>query len=89
VTKPGRFPPPSAIDEHIDSFLVRGANGQGLAYVHLEDEAGRRPKAEKPTGANNVRFQGVKQTRRGQHATSPFDPTATSSLKPDPELVVA
>jgi hypothetical protein len=45
VTKPGRFPPPLAIDEHIESFLVRGANRQALAYVCLEDEAGRRSAA--------------------------------------------
>ncbi len=37
-----RFPPPWTIDEGSESFCIRDANGQELAYVYFEDETGRR-----------------------------------------------
>jgi hypothetical protein len=37
-----RFPPPWTIDEHPESFIIRDAKGQALAYVYFEDESGRR-----------------------------------------------
>jgi PhoPQ-activated pathogenicity-related protein len=37
-----RFPPPWAIDEHAESFIVRDATGQALGYFYFEDEPGRR-----------------------------------------------
>jgi hypothetical protein len=37
-----RFPPPWRIEEHPKSFAIVDANGQNLAYVYYEDEAGRR-----------------------------------------------
>ena len=37
-----RFPPPWSIEEHRESFAIIDANGQALAYVYHEDEAGRR-----------------------------------------------
>ncbi len=37
-----RFPPPCFIEEHTESFIVKDANGQALAYVYFEDEKGRR-----------------------------------------------
>ena len=37
-----RFPPPWTIDEGSESFIIRDANGQALAYVYYEDETGRR-----------------------------------------------
>jgi hypothetical protein len=41
-----RFPPPWDIEEHDKScFIVRDNNGQALAYVYFEDEAGRRAAA--------------------------------------------
>jgi hypothetical protein len=33
-----RFPPPWTIDEHAESFIVRDATGQALAYFYFEDE---------------------------------------------------
>jgi hypothetical protein len=37
-----RFPPPWTIDEHAESFILRDATGQALAYFYFEDEPGRR-----------------------------------------------
>ena len=43
---PRRFPPPWDIEEHNRScFIVRDNNGQALAYVYFESEAGRRTAA--------------------------------------------
>ena len=36
-----RFPPPRSIEEHQESFIVRDANGQQLAYLCFEDEPQR------------------------------------------------
>jgi hypothetical protein len=36
-----RFAPPWVIDEHPESFIVRDANGQALAYFYFEDEPQR------------------------------------------------
>jgi putative heme degradation protein len=46
-----RFPPPWSVDEadsKLDrqSFIVRDASGQALAYVYFEDESGRRAAAK-------------------------------------------
>jgi hypothetical protein len=55
-----RFPPPWTIKELAECFIVRDANGQALAYVHFEDEPGRRAAAKLLTrdearrGAANV-----------------------------------
>jgi hypothetical protein len=36
---PGRrFPAPRSSEEHASHFVVRDANGQGLAYVYYENE---------------------------------------------------
>jgi hypothetical protein len=37
-----RIPPPWSVDEATESFCIRDANGQALAYVYFEDEKGRR-----------------------------------------------
>src|SRR5271163_4501171 len=36
-----RFPQPWSIDEQTESFIVKDANGQPLAYVYFEDEPQR------------------------------------------------
>src|SRR5580704_3673076 len=36
-----RFPPPRSIEEHQESFIVKDANGQQLAYLCFEDEPQR------------------------------------------------
>jgi hypothetical protein len=41
-----RFPPPWTAEETNACFIVRDANGQGLAYVYFEDEPGRRAAAK-------------------------------------------
>jgi hypothetical protein len=40
-----RFPPPWTADETGACFIVKGKNGQALAYVDFEDEPGRRTAA--------------------------------------------
>jgi hypothetical protein len=44
--KPRRFPPPWSVEEQRAWFVVRDGNGQKLAYVHFEDEPGRRSAAK-------------------------------------------
>jgi hypothetical protein len=39
---PRRFPPPWSTEERQESFIVKDANGQHLAYVYFEDESQRR-----------------------------------------------
>jgi hypothetical protein len=36
-----RFPPPWSIEERTESFIVKDANGQQLAYLYFEDEPQR------------------------------------------------
>ena len=36
-----RFPPPWSIEERTESFIVKDANGQALAYIYFEDEPQR------------------------------------------------
>jgi hypothetical protein len=38
---PRRFPPPWSIEEGTDSFTVKDATGQALAYLYFEDEPQR------------------------------------------------
>jgi hypothetical protein len=40
-----RFPPPWTVEEQDACFVVRGHNGQALAYVYFEEESGRRSAA--------------------------------------------
>ena len=38
---PRRFPPPWSIEERQESFIVKDANGQQLAYLYFENEPQR------------------------------------------------
>jgi hypothetical protein len=38
---PRRFPPPWSIEERQESFIVRDASGQQIAYLDFEDEPQR------------------------------------------------
>ena len=38
----GRLPPAWAIEEHIESFFVKGATSQALGYFYFDDESQRR-----------------------------------------------
>ena len=35
---PRRFPPPWSIEERQESFIVKDANGQQIAYLYFEDK---------------------------------------------------
>jgi hypothetical protein len=37
-----RFPTPWRVDEATESFCIRDANGQAIAYIYFEDDTGRR-----------------------------------------------
>jgi hypothetical protein len=39
---PRRFPSPWSIEEGTESFTVKDANGQALAYLYFENESQRR-----------------------------------------------
>jgi hypothetical protein len=41
-----RFPPPWTIEELTAAFVVKDSGGQKLAYVHFEEEPGRRSAAK-------------------------------------------
>ena len=49
MPSPCRFPPPWSIEEQEACFTVRDENGQALAYLHFEDEPGRRSAANRLT----------------------------------------
>ena len=42
MTGSGRLPRPWWVDEASESFCIRDANGQALAYVYFKGEHGRR-----------------------------------------------
>ena len=46
-----RFPPPWKVDEHPggESYIVRDAKGQALAYVYFEDESVRQSSMKRLT----------------------------------------
>jgi hypothetical protein len=42
-----RFPPPWSVEEQDACFVVGDQNGQALAYLHFEEEPGRRSVADR------------------------------------------
>jgi hypothetical protein len=46
TAEPRRFPPPWSVEELSTAFVIRDDNGQKLAYVHFEEEPGRRSAAK-------------------------------------------
>ena len=41
MPSPRRFPSPWSIEERTESFIVKDANGQQIAYLYFEDEPQR------------------------------------------------
>jgi len=68
-----RFPPPWSVEELDVCFVVRDHNGQQLAYVYFEDEAGRR------SSANLLTRTGA--TDRGEHRRA-AGPIAQGLIEP-------
>ena len=46
MPSPRRFPPPWSIEDIGAAFVVIDSNGQKVAYVYFEEEAGRRSAAK-------------------------------------------
>jgi hypothetical protein len=44
-----RFPPPWSIEECQESFIVKDANGQQIAYLYCEDEPQRQMSMKRPS----------------------------------------
>ena len=68
---PRRFPPPWRLDELEACYVVRDRDGQALAYVYFEEEAGRRASAKLLTrdearriAANIVKLPDLSKNRR-------------------------
>ncbi len=40
------FPPPWSVEDVGTAFVIKDSNGQKLAYVHFEEEPGRRSAAK-------------------------------------------
>ena len=49
MPSPRRFPPPWSIEEHQESFIVKDANDQRIAYLYFEDEPQRRMSTKRLT----------------------------------------
>jgi hypothetical protein len=47
MPSPRRFPPPWSVEDIGAAFVVKDSAGQQLAYVHFENEPGRRLAKEK------------------------------------------
>jgi hypothetical protein len=47
--RPRRFPPPWTVENHVESFVIRDAAGQALAYVYWDDEPQRRMSTKRLT----------------------------------------
>jgi hypothetical protein len=50
MTERRRFPPPWSIEERQESFIVKDANGEALAYAYLDDERSRRSVTKRLAG---------------------------------------
>ena len=50
MTERRRFPPPWSIEERQESFIVKDANGQQLAYLYFEDEPQRQMSMRRLSG---------------------------------------
>ena len=75
-----RFPPPWMIEEHVESFIVRDANGKALGYFYFEDEPGRRSAAKLLTpspatverrGCDRLRFRCSAIRHLGEQVLAP------------------
>jgi hypothetical protein len=54
---PRRFPPPWSVEEQTAFHVVRGHNGQALAYVYFEDESGISPGIQSRTPSDLLKLR--------------------------------
>ena len=67
-----RFPPPWSIEESHESFIVKDANGQALAYISFEDEAFRLCTADIEGHSYRIQPAGMIEFVRGSDASENY-----------------
>ena len=58
MPSPRRFPPPWSIEERQESFIVKDANGQQLAYLYFEDEPQRQMSMQAAIARRGIPYRG-------------------------------
>jgi hypothetical protein len=86
MPSPRRFPPPWSIEEHTESFIVKDATGQALAFLYFEDEPQRQMSMKRLSrdeafliAVNIAKLSSDASTNSSSSGTSPHATTAMPS----------